>query len=87
MSKERNCWNCGYKKEIPGDAHISCVRIFDDVKPPKAKEGRYYIFPYNFDPIWQSEECKGWAKERDLKKTRQSSAMEDVFSILGRRMR
>jgi len=87
LAKEaKNCWTCGYKESLPGDAHIKCRRIFGDVQPPKAKKTGYYLFPLNFDPIWQAEECKGWAKEADPKKIREESAMEDVLGILGRRI-
>lgn len=82
----KECWTCGYKEELPGSCHISCTRLFGDVQPPKAKSTKYYLFPFNFDPIWQEEKCKGWAKERDPKKTKQFSPLERVFGLLGRRV-
>ncbi|GAF86912.1 unnamed protein product [marine sediment metagenome] len=87
MSKEeKNCWTCGYKEEVPGSCHISCMRIWEDMQPPKAKSTRYYLFPMNFDPVWQEEKCKGWTKKRDPIKTKQFSPLERVFGVLGRRL-
>ena len=86
--KEKTCWTCGYKKNIPGDCHISCVRLFDDVQPPKAKivqGGRWYHFPMNFDPVWQEEKCMGWAEKKDPKRTKVFSPLEEVFGMLGGR--
>lgn len=83
--EEKNCWTCDYKENIPGNAHIKCMRIFDDVEPPKSKETMYYLFPFNFDPIWQEEECKGWAKQKDPGRTRKETPIEEMLSIMGRR--
>lgn len=83
--EKKDCWTCGYKEEITGSCHIKCMRIFGDVQPPKAQKTKYYLFPLNFDPVWQNEECKGWTKERDLRRTRQETPLENVLSILGRR--
>lgn len=92
MAKEekKECWTCGYKEECPGSCHVSCTRLWGDVQPPKAKivkGGRWYQFPMNFDPIWQEEECKGWAKEKDPTKVKQFSPLERVVGLLGRRVR
>lgn len=71
MSQEKNCWNCAYKRNIPGNAHISCHFNFKkaELLPPLASQHGidkgWYMFPVNFDPRWQTEECKGHAQEVD----------------------
>lgn len=82
MSQEKNCWSCAYREAIPGNEHISCLRVFADVKPPKAQKTRWYNFPLNFDPVWQEEECKGWANSRDPRKTAKISPLGEMFRLL-----
>lgn len=65
MSEETktDCFKCKHKREIPGDAHIQCVYPWrtSNINPPAAKQTQWYImFPYNFDPVWQTESCKGY---------------------------
>ena len=86
-TKERHdCWDCAYKRSIPGNAHVSCIRKWEDVSPPRARQTWYYIFPFNFDPTWQDEFCQGWAKEEDPKKVRIVNPLESIISILGGRL-
>ena len=79
---ENTCWNCAYKEDVPGSAHVKCMRAWSDVKPPKAKKTHWYVFPFNFDPIWQEEECNGWAKERDPKRTITLTPLGELLSIM-----
>ena len=83
--KEKTCWTCDYKENCAGSCHIKCTRTWKDVHPPKAKRTQWYLFPMNFDPVWQEEECRGWAEKRDPEKTKVFSPLEEVFGILGGR--
>ena len=81
MKEEKNCWNCAYKEELPGDAHIKCVRQPGfKVEIHLTKWSR--CFPLNFDPVW-IKECEGWSDKREEEKTKKNSAMEDLIGILG----
>ncbi len=59
MKTTTNCYECEYKRDIPGNAHISCAFPWtkSTSKPPEAKKTQWYWFPYNFDPVWQTESC------------------------------
>lgn len=66
------CHTCAYKGNIPGDAHICCklnwLKVNSD--PPKASDhgirSGWYMFPFNFDPIWQEEEeCSQYSENID----------------------
>jgi len=69
MSK---CNNCAYKVSVPTSSHhISCRFnwIKSELNSPTVnqhgvKEGWYY-FPLNFDPVWQTEECKAFSSIKD----------------------
>ena len=65
------CHSCAYKRNITGDAHISCA--FDwkksKNKPPQANshgiKSGWYMFPVNFDPVWQTSPCEEFSTEQD----------------------
>jgi len=71
MEKKKNCYNCAYKGEIPGDAHIRCKFNWAKSKiiPPKAHEQGirkgWYNFPLNYDPAWQIGECEAFSDKVD----------------------
>ena len=55
---QTSCYQCVNRRNIPGDAHSSCV------KPDKAMTGNahgirsgWFCYPYNFDPVWRTKEC------------------------------
>ena len=86
--KKKNCYNCAYKQPVPGDAHLECKLDWTKTgfKPPTANEhgvkSGWYTFPINFDPVWQTEECKGFSETRDDNMTRQGSAFDLILAIL-----
>ncbi len=77
------CHGCAYAKEIPGNAHLSCVFRFknrEDVPVCQSEYGcRWFHFPVNFDPTWGPDKCKGLSKKRDKKKVREKPPMEDLL--------
>jgi len=67
----KSCFNCAYKRTVPGDAHIACGFNFKKAeKPipagdPHGIKNGWYSFPINYDPNWMREECQGFAVESD----------------------
>lgn len=59
-----NCYDCEYRRSVPGDAHSSCVAVGAEVtgKETGIRRG-WFWWPWNFDPVWL-EECNGF-KEKD----------------------
>ena len=68
------CRTCAYKKDVSGDTHISCSFDWDNSKytPPKASpygiRSGWYLFPINFDPIWQETPCQEYSINKDESK-------------------
>ena len=70
MSEFRDrCYSCGYKQNVPGNAHIRCAFAWAKsnlTPPPGSAYGvsqGWYIFPLLFDPTWMLEPCGAWAEE------------------------
>lgn len=83
-----NCHECAYQANVPGDCHISCR--FDwskrkDIRPPMASEQGiihgWYIFPFNYDPAWQLEQCKAFSTERDENFIKKTDPLIELFSL------
>lgn len=77
LNSKKHCWNCAYRKEIPGDAHFACIRSFTDVKPPEQDpygvRGGWCMFPINFDPTWLGK-CDGFSEMKDESKVQSEFA-------------
>ena len=64
------CKKCKFKKNIPGDAHVSCSRIKTKVSNinQHGSNSGWFMFPLNFDPIW-GDKCDAFVdKSFDLDK-------------------
>ena len=48
-----DCYKCGHRRSIPGDAHSQCVAPNAKVKGHKIGiKGGWFFYPFNFDPTW-----------------------------------
>lgn len=71
--KERTCHNqcydCKFRGGVPGSAHSSCNFNWaeSEKEPPQAdahgKRSGWYIFPWNFDPVWQETMCEAFEEK------------------------
>jgi len=65
--KQPNCYECKYRKNIPGDAHIECTNITCKVEGNEVGIRRgWFHYPYNFDPVWLIN-CDGFENEIEEK--------------------
>ena len=86
MGNKKHCYDCAYKREVPGNCHIECMRSFEKVPIPElnshgVKNG-WCIFPTLFDPVWVGK-CKGFAKiEKKENLRKETSPLNKIFSIL-----
>lgn len=93
---QEQCSKCGYRQEIPGDTHISC--LFDWGKasykdrllhPPSGDSHGimkgWFNFPFNYDPVWMIEECKGFSKEADPGMKLPGDKFFALIALLGRK--
>ena len=52
------CYSCVHKREVPGDAHIKCVK--PDANMTGNEHGikmGWFIYPLLFDPTWKTKAC------------------------------
>ena len=55
------CYECQYKRNIPGDCHIQCMNPDPGMtgNPHGIKKGWFY-YPFIFDPVWMTKECENF---------------------------
>lgn len=86
------CQGCAYKSQVPGSAHIRCNFDWEktdgaDFPEHQGSENarQWFIFPFNYDPVWGPNECSMKTTEADPEKTAESNPMADLMSIMGKR--
>ena len=85
--------NCAYKSNISGDCHISCMfewRNHPEKELPKNNHGsrtmKWFIFPYNFDPVWGPDKCEGYSTMLNLEDEKKMDPIENLISLLGKKV-
>ena len=85
------CNTCAYRAEIPGDCHSRCT--FDwignreltmpyNTSSNPRHTGRWFRFPYNYDPVWGPKDCAAHALEKDPTKIAESHPLLELLSLL-----
>jgi hypothetical protein len=66
MKKVANCYKCTFKRDVPGDCHISCSNPDKGMKGNKhgIKNG-WFFYPILFDPIWMEKECMNYKETNE----------------------
>jgi hypothetical protein len=84
---------CAYREHIPGDQHISCHRKFTPeesqpihlaMRSLSPRLLKWFLFPYNFDPVWGPDDCPAFSTLKDPEKVKTFNAEEDFISLLGK---
>jgi hypothetical protein len=53
MSGAPDCYQCEWRRPLPGDCHSRCLNINASVEGhPHGIEKGWFFWPYNFDPVW-----------------------------------
>ena len=68
-TKKDNCYKCQHQREVPGDAHIKCVK--PDSKMVGNQHGivnGWFNYPICFDPAWKEKECSNFEPVEETKK-------------------
>lgn len=53
-----NCYECKNRRNIPGDMHSSCAKPDPDMTGDGwGIRNGWFLYPFNFDPIWRTKEC------------------------------
>ena len=59
---QTECWECRHRREVPGNAHIQCMR--PDSKMTGNRHGidhGWFFYPLLFDPVWKTRLCANQA--------------------------
>lgn len=56
-----DCYNCKNSREVPGNAHIKCVKPDANMRGNQhgIKKG-WFMYPLLFDPVWMEKECSNF---------------------------
>ena len=55
------CRNCAHMRTVPGNCHIKCAKPDDTMKGhPRGHEMGWWMYPYLFDPTWNTTICKNY---------------------------
>ena len=89
-----SCYECGYKGDTPGSAHIRCKHNWQKsgLSVPKGNphgiRRGWWMFPVSFDPVWMLEPCPAFAaegqKDMILEKADPFSELIGIFASAGR---
>lgn len=69
---KKTCYTCAYRKEADGSVHTKCTFnwLRQDLPIPRANPHGirmgWYMFPLNFDPVWQEQECNAHSEEKAI---------------------
>lgn len=87
MGHEKTCYNCAYRGEVAGSAHIRCKFDWNKstLKLPQADqhaiENCWWRFPVNYDPVWMEGECPAHSDEIDPDMVKES--YRPMIELLG----
>lgn len=63
-TKEKTCYQCKFRGEVPGSCHTHCLFDWFNSKEERPKGNKYgisegwFYFPFNYDPVWMLGQCK-----------------------------
>lgn len=63
MSKEarKQCWYCQHRRDVPGNAHIRCVKPDPDMTGDEhGIRNGWFMYPLLFDPTWKTKTCSNF---------------------------
>ena len=57
-SYAEECYSCQHRRDVPGDAHISCAEPDAEMvgNLHGIKRG-WFMYPFRFDPVWKAKPC------------------------------
>lgn len=74
----RECWDCEYKEEVPGNAHIQCRKPDSEMTgDPHGIRMGWFFYPLLFDPIWKTKSCSNFKVKSNAVSGAISGAVSD----------
>lgn len=60
-TKTNECYKCQYKRAVPGNSHIRCVKPDDKMTGNQhGIDKGWFIYPSLFDPTWKTKLCDNY---------------------------
>lgn len=58
---KNECWDCKHMREVPGNAHISCVNPDANMEGhPYGMKNGWFEYSQLFDPVWKMKDCSNF---------------------------
>jgi len=55
------CYHCKHRRNVPGNAHIECVKPdVDMIGNQHGIENGWFFYPFLFDPRWKEKICNNY---------------------------
>ena len=64
-NKMNECYQCEYKRSVPGNAHIRCSMPDPDMKgDPHGIKNGWFFYPELYDPVWKTVDCANFEEKK-----------------------
>ena len=58
------CYQCVHKQNVPGDAHIKCLKPDQEMTgDPHGILNGWFFYPLLFDPVWKTKKCTNFEQK------------------------
>lgn len=81
------CSGCTYRQSIPGDCHSRCAFNWAESPHPipstssqRALQQGWFLFPFNYDPVWGPDECP--AKSATADNVAKPNSRDELIAML-----
>jgi len=86
------CNGCAYRRSIPGNCHSQCAFDWKSL-PPEAfrtvsenanneRVAQWFMFPFNFDPVWGPDECPARSEVSDDSKIAEVDPLVSLLMMM-----
>ena len=78
-TKMNECYSCVHKREVPGNAHIQCVKPDEDMQGTRhGLRNGWFFYPLLFDPTWKEVMCKNYQSKES-----ENTVVSESVSVAG----
>lgn len=65
--KRNECYHCKYRQDVPGNAHIRCVKPDANmVGNQHGIKNGWFMYPLLFDPSWKESLCSNYENNEQV---------------------
>ena len=66
-NKMNECYHCKHRRNVPGNAHIQCVKPDADVRGnPHGIANGWFFYPFLYDPSWKETMCNNYESHEQV---------------------